>query len=93
MQKIVVNGKAGGFALSREAAAVLGLEIVEEPSFMRPYQVLGDESLARDDPRLVDVVATLGMAASGPHAELVVVCVPDGIDWGDRSVRRCRVGR
>jgi hypothetical protein len=82
VQKIVVNAKPGGFALSREAAEALGLVVVDEPSFMRPYQVIGEETLARDDPRLVDVVGTLGPAASGPHAELIVVCIPDGVDWG-----------
>jgi hypothetical protein len=28
------------------------------------------------------VVETLGQAASGPSAELVVICIPDGVDWG-----------
>lgn len=82
MQKIVVNAKPGAFALSREAAAAVGLDVREEPSFMQPFRVIGEQALARDDLRLVDVVETLGQEASGPHAELIVVCIPDGVDWG-----------
>ena len=82
VQKIVVNAKPGGFGLSREAAAALGLEVDEMSSFMQPYRVIGESALRRDGDRLVDVVETLGQAASGPNAELVVVCVPDGVDWG-----------
>lgn len=82
MQKIVVNAKPGGFALSREAAVALGLEVDEEPAFMQPYRVIGQDALARDDRRLIEVAESLGPAASGPHAELVVVCIPDGVDWG-----------
>jgi hypothetical protein len=82
VQKIVVNTKPGGFGLSREAAAALGLEVDEVSSFMQPYRVIGENALRRDDDRLVDVVESLGQAASGPNAELVVVCVPVGVDWG-----------
>ncbi len=82
MQKIVVNAKPGGFALSREAAAALGLNVEEANAFMRTYRVIGEEVLARDDLRLVEVVEALGPAASGPHAELIVVCIPDGVYWG-----------
>lgn len=49
MQKIVVNAKPGGFALSREAAAALGLTVEDANAFMRNYQVIGEEALARDD--------------------------------------------
>ncbi|MBM7508143.1 hypothetical protein JOE61_001957 [Nocardioides salarius] len=28
------------------------------------------------------MVERLGRHASGPHAELVVICIPDGVDWG-----------
>lgn len=82
VQKIVVNAKPGGFGLSREAAAALGLEVDEVSSFMQPYRVIGENALRRDHDRLVDVVETHGQGAGGPNAELVVVCVPDGVDWG-----------
>lgn len=82
MRKIVVNAKHGGFGLSREAAADLGLEVDEEGGFMAPYRVVGEDRLARDDARLVQVVETLGPAASAPYAELVVVCIPSDIEWG-----------
>lgn len=73
---IVVNAKPGGFGLSREAAAALGLEVDEKSSFMQPYRVIGENALRRNDSRLVDVVETLGQAASGPNAELVVSASP-----------------
>jgi len=37
--------------------------------------------MKRDDPVLVQVVEELGDAASGRHAKLKVVEVPDGIDY------------
>jgi hypothetical protein len=82
VQKIVVNAKHGGFGLSREAAGALELEVDEESSFMQPYRVIGENALRRDDSRLVEVVESLGQGASGPNADLVVICVPDGVDWG-----------
>lgn len=77
-----MNAKPGGFGLYREAAAALGLEVDEKSAFMQPYRVIGENALRRNDSRLVDVVETLGQAASGPNAELVVICIPDGVDWG-----------
>lgn len=38
-------------------------------------------SLERNDFRLVAVVEELGERADGPHAELKVVEIPDGIQW------------
>jgi hypothetical protein len=35
----------------------------------------------RDDPILVEVVEELGKKASGSHAKLVVVEIPDGMDY------------
>lgn len=35
----------------------------------------------RNDPQLVEVVEELGDAASGVHAKLKVVEIPDGVEW------------
>jgi len=43
--------------------------------------VFTDRDVARDDPYLVAVVEELGDAASGRHANLKVVDVPDDVNW------------
>jgi hypothetical protein len=43
--------------------------------------VFYDRDLARDDPCLVQVVEQLGAVASGRHAELKIVDVPDDVNW------------
>lgn len=43
--------------------------------------VLDDSLLARDDPDLVWVVEQQGKAASGRHAALEVVSIPDDVKW------------
>ncbi|GAB6984054.1 hypothetical protein [Nocardioides pyridinolyticus] len=68
MQKIVVNAKPGGFGLSREAAAALGLEVDEKSSFMQPYRVIGESALRRNDSRRV--VARLARGLLERCAEL-----------------------
>jgi hypothetical protein len=40
-----------------------------------------DQGRRRADPRLVAVVEALGERASAPGAKLIVVEVPDGVDW------------
>jgi hypothetical protein len=44
-------------------------------------QTVYERDIARDDPALVQVVEELGDKANGDHAELVVVSIPDGVDW------------
>ena len=41
-----------------------------------------DRDIPRDDPTLIRVVEELGERADGNHAELRVVEIPDGIDYG-----------
>lgn len=43
--------------------------------------VLCESDVARDDPLLVRVVENLGDRASGRHASLKIVDVPDGVEW------------
>jgi len=44
-------------------------------------EVLYDRDIQRDDPILVQVVEELGKDASGRHACLKVVEIPDGVAW------------
>ena len=69
MVKVVINRCFGGFGLSKAAKDALG--DVETD--------WGDEF--RCHPKLVEVVEKLGSAANGPYSELVVVDVPDDVDW------------
>lgn len=64
--KLVVNRCYGGFSLSDEALSMLGFE----------YQYDAWD-LDRNDPRLVEVVETLGQAADGRCARLAVVTLPE----------------
>lgn len=65
--KIVINRCFGGFGLSEEARALLGVEYAWD--------------IQRDDPRLVEVVERLGKAANGQCSELRVVEIPDGVEY------------
>lgn len=77
--KIVKNVCFGGFSLSQ--SAMLRLSEITGKSIercLRDYYY-GDE--ARSAPELVQVVEELGEAANGPIADLLVVEVPDDVDW------------
>lgn len=66
--EIVINRCFGGFSLSKEAAALLGV---------RPY-----DNVDRTDYRLVQVVKDLGERTNGHCARLEVVELPDETtDW------------
>jgi hypothetical protein len=70
--KIVKNGCYGGFSLSEEAYNYLDL----------PWDGYGYEfENHRDNPKLVEVVETLGRKASGVNASLMIVEVPDDVEW------------
>lgn len=67
--KICINACFGGFGLSDEALQMLGFET-------RYPQI------SRTDPRLIEVVSTLGEAANGFCARLAIVDIPDeATDW------------
>ena len=69
--KIVINKGYGGFSLSEVAYKELGLQ--------GPY-----DPIARNDPRLVEVVERLGGAADGQCAlgtRLEVIEIPDDVEW------------
>lgn len=44
-------------------------------------QTIYERDIERDDPALVQSVEELGAAACGAHAELVVVEIPDGVEY------------
>lgn len=72
--KVVINSCFGGFGLSEEAYAELGI----------PWDGYGydyAESEKRSDPKLVEVVEKLGAKANGRHAKLRIVEIPDDIEY------------
>ena len=74
--KLVVNRCYGGFELSKEAVEYLGFK-------WDGHGYLFKLGMNRDDPRLVKCVEELGTdVASGKCAKLVVVEIPDGINYG-----------
>lgn len=78
MQRIAIAGSHGGFHLSDEAITRLAALGYDDP-----------DRLPRDHPDLVSVVDELGPRAGAPerivkgapNRPIVVVDVPDGIDW------------
>lgn len=48
----------------------------------RNKHFISDSEIPRDDKNLVRVVEELGKAANGTYADLKVVEIPDGVDWG-----------
>jgi len=70
--KVVKNSCYGGFSLSEEAYNYLDL----------PWDGYGyDFNNHRDDPKLVEAVEALGTKASGTCANLVIVEIPDDVEW------------
>lgn len=68
--KLVINSCYGGFGLSDKALQMLGIE--------------DEYDLERNDPKLVEVVETLGEEANSEFAELEVVELPE--DTTDYSI-------
>jgi hypothetical protein len=73
MKKIVINNCYGGFGLSEKAIEMMDLKDNE-------YEYI-DDDIARDDPRLIDVVEKLGGKANGLYADLTVIEIPDDVEW------------
>ena len=85
--KVVINKCYGGFGLSKTAAEdyakAKGLNVGKWNDTWGHYDggEFYDRDIARDDPVLVEIVERLGNTASGRYANLVVVEIPDGVDW------------
>lgn len=73
MQKIVINGQYGGFGLSDVA--------LQEYKILSGKDVEDVYDIPRDDPHLVQIVEALGEAADGDASDLLIACVPDGVEW------------
>ena len=72
--KIVINVGYGGFGLSE-----LALQRYIARTVASPYLYSSD--IARDDPVLVELIESMGLAANGKYATLKVVEIPDDVDW------------
>jgi hypothetical protein len=92
MRKVVISICFGGFGLSKEAIEMLIEQPIEVRKYDRWYEggpifwPIDDESFDltkwRDNLGLVQVVEELGSEkASGSHAELKVVEVPEDVEW------------
>ena len=94
MIKVVINKCYGGFGLSHAAimryGELKGINLVtDENSRYRDVYVdaiknenyFSEHEIERNDPVLVQVVEELGEKASGPHAKLKVVEIPDDVKW------------
>jgi hypothetical protein len=94
--KVVINGAYGGFGLSDAAikkyAELKGITLVSQVDkygFTNYYHNSVDDDnyfsqhdIGRADPHLVATVEILGTkAASGRYAQLVVVEIPDDVEW------------
>ena len=94
MAKVVINNQHGGFGLSPAAVAryaeIKGIAITGRPA-ERPvpglylYSLDGeswsDSNVPRDDSALVQVVEELGGKANGIYSSLMVVEIPDDVEW------------
>lgn len=88
MPKIVVNRCFGGFGLSDTAMLDLanrkGWTVVQKGRFYflnSPEGEITDNDIPRDDPDLVATVETLGEKAAGQFADLLIVEVPNDVEW------------
>ena len=73
MIKIVINKCFGGFGLSEEAIAKYNT--AKGTSGISIYDI------ERDDPELIAVVEELGQTAGGRYAELIIIEIPDGVEY------------
>ena len=89
--KLVINNCYGGFSISRKAAefmaargnerARLELEQSVERFYGYGYVEGMGRAYERNDPDLVAAVEALGEEANGLRASLLVVEIPDDVDW------------
>jgi hypothetical protein len=72
---VVINDCYGGFGLSvRAAEEYKRLAGITDPDWY-------DRDIPRDDPYLIKIIKTLGMAANGSHANLKIVEIPGDVEW------------
>jgi hypothetical protein len=87
--KIVINKRYGGFGLSKMAleayASRKGINPGEWDDRYNYFKDLYEHEITRNDADLIAVVESLGPLANGHAAELKIVEIPDGINWGIHS--------
>lgn len=76
--KVILNKCYGGFNLSKKAHKLYADKRDLTPEKRRELYL--DESY-RDDPILIEIVEELGDEANGMCADLVVVDIPDDMDY------------
>ena len=88
MTKIVINRCFGGFGLSESAMINIanrkGWTLVQKGRsnyFKSPEDDIADYDIPRDDPDLVSTVEMIGEHSWGSYAELLIVEIPDDVDW------------
>ena len=90
--KVVINKCYGGFGLSDKATEryldLKGLKYTKEKDKYgyTNHIVEGNEDwyyreIDRGDPALVQIVEEMGADANGDYAKLVIVEVPDDVEW------------
>ena len=89
--KIVINNCYGGFSISRKAAEFMAargnerarLELMQSKKRFYGYGYVDgmEGAYERTDPDLVAAVEALGEEANGLRASLLVVEIPDDVDW------------
>jgi len=87
--KIAISTGHGGFWLSALAVSklvALGLQLTEEvdPLAIRHWGISDygfEPELARDDPRLIQVIEALGDEAGHGYSKLKAVEIPDDVKW------------
>ena len=76
-QRIVINRCYGGFGLSD-----LATQRYRELAWIPEEEVFWTYDIPRDSKILLQVIDELGaQESSGPHAELKVIEVPEGVKW------------
>jgi hypothetical protein len=76
-QRIVINRCYGGFGLSNQAA-----KRYRELAWIPEEELFWTYDIPRDSKILLQVIDELGVKkTSGPHAELKVIEVPEGVKW------------
>jgi len=76
-QRIVINRCYGGFGLSN-----LAVSRYRELAWISEEELFWTYDIPRDSKILLQVIDELGaQESSGPHAELKVIEVPEGIKW------------
>lgn len=94
--KVVINQDFGGFGLSDEAirayAKKKGITLVEKKDSQFGHtnfyegeisdnNFFWDRDIPREDEDLVEIVETLGAAASGRFSSLKVIEIPEDVNW------------